>query len=125
MNIKRVLPLGAAVTILLLVVAIASHGRPLSSSGHPGPTASFFDYVYTTVVIVAIAMTLITIYAFAGMRWRRWEQPNRRWHLVSLLIMLAATALFAYLLQRSHFLATLHKLEQQHAGSGAQNPGAR
>ena len=122
MNLKRVLPLGAAVTVLLLVVAIASHGRPLSRSGHPGPTASFFDYVYTTVVIVALAMTLITIYAFAGMRGRRWEQPNRRWHVISMLLTLAGAALFAYYLQRSHFLATLHKFEQHHAGSGSQTP---
>ena len=125
MSLKRVLPLGAAVTILLLVVAIASHGRPLSRSSHPGPTASFFDYVYTTVVIVAIAMTLITIYAFTGMRGRRWEQPNRRWHLASLLLFVAGTALFAYFLQRSHFLATLHRLEQNAQKSGQQNAGGK
>jgi len=122
-NFRRVLPLGAAVTGLLLLVAIASHGRPLSGSGHPGPTASFFDYVYTTVVIVAIAMTLVTIYAFAGMRGRRWEQPNRSWHLISLLVMIAATALFAYYLQRSHFLQTLHHLEQQGRKAGHQTGG--
>ena len=125
MNFRRVLPLGAAVTGLLLVVAIASHGRPLSGSGHPGPTASFFDYVYTTIVIVAIAMTLVTIYAFAGMRGRLWTDPGRRWHLISTVLMLAGALLFAYLLQRGHFLATLHKLEQQHASTGAQGAGGK
>ena len=125
MNLKRVLPLGAAVTALLLLVAIASHGRPLSGSGHAGPTASFFDYVYTTIVIVAIAMTLITIYAFGGLRARRWQDPGRRWHLISMLVMLAAVGLFAYYLQHSHFLQTLHKFEQQHAATGQQQPGGR
>ena len=125
MSLKRVLPLGAAVTVLLLVVAIASHGRPLSRTGHPGPTASFFDYVYTTVVIVALAMTLITIYAFTGLRGRRWEQPKRGWHLVSMLIMLAGAAAFAYYLQRSHFLATLHHLEQNAQKSGQQGQGGK
>jgi biopolymer transport protein ExbB/TolQ len=125
MNLWRVLPLGAAVTALLLLVAIASHGRPLSGSGHPGPTASFFDYVYTTVVIVALVMTLITVYAFAGMRGRRWEQRDRRWHMISTLLMLAAAALFAYYLQRSHFLATLHRLEQNGQKPGQQTAGGK
>ena len=125
MNLRRVLPLGAAVTGLLLLVAIASHGRPLSGSGHAGPSASFFDYVYTTIVVIAIAMTLVTIYAFGGMRARRWQDPGRRWHLVSTLLMVVAALLFAYLLHRSHFLQTLHKFERQHAGSGQQRPAGR
>ncbi len=113
MNLRRVLPLGAAVTGLLLLVAVASHGRPLSGSGHTGPTASFFDYVYTTIVIAALIAALITLYSFTGLRLRRWQDPGRRWHLVSTAIMLALTLLAVYLLQRGHFLQKLHSLEAQ------------
>lgn len=113
MNLRRVLPLCVAVTGLLLLVAVASHGRPLSGSGHTGPTASFFDYVYTTIVIAALFAALITLYSFTGLRLRRWQDPGRRWHLLSTAIMLALTLLAVYLLQRGHFLQKLHNLEAQ------------
>jgi Domain of unknown function (DUF4129) len=124
-NLKRVLPLGVAVTGLLVVVAIASHERPLSSSTHAGPTASFFDYVYTTIVLVGIAMTVLAIYAFGGMRARRWQQPARRWHVISTLVMIASAAVFAYYLTHSHFLANLHNLEQHLQKQGQQATGRK
>ena len=125
MNLRRVFPLGAGVTGLLVLVALASHGHPLSNSGRHGPSASFFDYVYTTFVIVALTMTLITIWAFLGMRGRRWEPRKRSWHLISTVIMLAFTLLAVYLLQRGHFLRTLHKLENQQPKGGQQTPGGK
>ena len=123
MNLRRVLPLGAAVTGLLLLVAVASHGRPLSGSGHAGPTASFFDYVYTTIVIAALVATLLTLYSFTGLRLRRWQDPGRRWHLLSTAIMLALTVLAVYLLQRGHFLQKLHNLENRAPKGGKQPAG--
>ena len=58
MDRRRLLLLGFGVTALLAVAAVASNGRPLSKSQAAGPSASFFDYVFTTIVILAVAITL-------------------------------------------------------------------
>ena len=51
----------SASTALLAVAAVASGGRPLSTSKGTGPGATFFDYVFTTIAIAAVAMTLVVI----------------------------------------------------------------
>jgi hypothetical protein len=114
MNLRRALPLGLGVTALLVLAGVASRGRPLSGShGGGGPTASFFDYVYTTIVILAALGLVITVYAFANARFDRWVNPGRRWHLLSTALALAAAALFAYYLHHSGFEKRLQQLERQ------------
>jgi uncharacterized membrane protein YidH (DUF202 family) len=91
-NRRRLLLLGAGVTALLALAAIASSGRPLSKSQGTGPSASFFDYVFTTIVIVTVAMTLVAAYALALQRWPGARRPERRrWYLLSTLLSVLVT----------------------------------
>jgi hypothetical protein len=78
--------LGLGVTALLAVTAIATSGRPLSASRGTGPSASFFDYVFTTIVIVAVAMTLIVGYAITQQRLGPFTPHRRRSRLLSTLV---------------------------------------
>jgi len=114
MNLRRWLPLGLGVTALLVLAGIASRGRPLSGSSRGGgPSASFFDYVYTTIVIVFAIMLVITALAFADARFHRWVQPPRRWHLLSTVLGLGVAALIAFFLHNSGFGTHLKQLQQQ------------
>jgi hypothetical protein len=122
MHVRRLVPLALGVVGLVALAGIASHGRPLSGSRGGGPTATFFDYVFTTIVIAAVVVTAVVVYALVVSR--RGERPARRgrWHLVQLLFMLLATALIAALLVelpiRQH---RLHSLAQR-AGLARQPP---
>ena len=89
---RRPLQLGLGVIALLAVAAIASSGRPLSKSQGAGPSASFFDYVFTTIVIVAVATTLIVAYALALQRPGEFRPHRRRWRLLSTLVSVILTA---------------------------------
>lgn len=96
MNGRRLLLPGLGVTALLAVAAIASSGRPLSRSQGAGPSTSFFDYVFTTIVIVFVAMTLIVVYALTLQKPGAFRPPRRRWRLLSTLasvLMFSAAAL--------------------------------
>jgi Domain of unknown function (DUF4129) len=123
MRLQRALPLGLGVTALLVLAGIASRGRPLSNTpAGGGPRASFFDYVYTTVVIFAVVGLFITVVAFADMRFHRWRTPPRRRHFLSSLLMLVAAALIAFYLQKTGFAKRLQNLEQHLPG---QQPAGR
>jgi MFS family permease len=99
-NRRRLLLLGAAVTALLAIAAIASSGRPLARSHAAGPSSSFFDYVFTTVVIVMVGMTLIVAYALSLQRFGPFRPHRRRLRLlstlVSILILGAAISIFLH-----------------------------
>jgi Domain of unknown function (DUF4129) len=124
MRLQRALPLGLGVTALLVLAGIASRGRPLSRSpAGSGPRASFFDYVYTTIVIVAVVALVITVLAFADTRLHRWREPPRRRHYLTSLLMLVAAALIAFYLQKTGFAKRLQNLEQRLPGQ--QPPGHR
>ena len=58
------------VTLLLAVVAIAARGRPLGSGGggHGGLPLSFWDYVFTTVVILIVPLFVAGLFAAAFIR---------------------------------------------------------
>lgn len=65
MSRRLLVPLGLAVTGLLVVAALASRGRPLGGGGYgSGPTAGFFDYVFTSVVIVGVVVMAIAIFTW-------------------------------------------------------------
>jgi len=57
---NRLVPLVVAVTLLVAVVALAARGRPLAAagSGNGGLPLSFWDYVFTTVIIVSVVLLL-------------------------------------------------------------------
>jgi len=112
MHARRLLPLVFGVTALLVLAGIASHGRPLSGSPGRGPTATFFDYVFTTIVLFAVVMLAVLVYSFTSFR-RGAAVPRRgRWHLSSSLIMLALSAAAAVLILHSKFEQRLRQLEQ-------------
>jgi hypothetical protein len=124
MNRRRLLPLGLAVALLLALAGIASHGRPLSGGGRgTGPTATFFDYVATTLVIVAIVMLGVVVYALAGQKVRRGAPPRGRWNLVTTLLAFLATLALIGVLIHTGFVEKLQRVEKQLAGR--QRPGVQ
>jgi hypothetical protein len=109
---RRLLPLGLGVTALLVLAGIASHGRPLSGGRGRGPTATFFDYVATTLVLFALATLAILIWALVSERGSV-RTPQRRSNLLSTVVMLVAAIAFSLLISRHSFLERLRQLEQQ------------
>jgi Domain of unknown function (DUF4129) len=75
---RRVVPLALLVTALLAVVAIVARGRPLGSggAGRGGLPLSFWDYTYTTIVIVAVPILLAGVFAIAFIRRRAGKRRN-------------------------------------------------
>ncbi len=114
MNRRRLLPLGAGVIVLLALAGIASHGRPLSGGGRgSGPTATFFDYVATTLVLFAIVMLAIVAYAVLSQRIAGGPPRRGPWHLVSMLLSFAAAIAIASILLHTGFLRRLQNAAQQ------------
>ena len=124
MNMRRLVPLGAAVLALLALAGIASHGRPLSGGSGPGPTASFFDYVATTLVLFAIVMLAVVAYAVLGQRVAGGPPRRGRWHLVSTLAALAVAVLVAVALLHTSFLKRFQKAAQQHVAKPQSSPSS-
>jgi len=119
MRARWLAPLGLGVTALLVMAGIASHGRPLSGSRGSGPTATFFDYVFTTLVLFALAMLAVLIHSLASVR-RGTAMPQRgRWHLLSSLLMFALSAAVAVLILHSKFEQRLRQLGQGLKGGQA------
>jgi uncharacterized protein DUF4129 len=117
------------VTALLVVAGIASHGRPLASgSAGRGPTATFFDYVATTLVIFAVAMLGVVVVSLFAERGARSPATRSSWHLVSTLLTFAASAILAAFLLHSRFEQRLRQaagdLSKRQQHGQAQQPGA-
>jgi len=109
---RRLLPLAFGVTALLVLAGIASHGRPLSGSRGSGPTATFFDYVFTSIVLFAVVVLGVLVYSLASVR-RGAAVPRRgRWHLLNSFAMLALSAAVAVLILHSKFEQRLRQLGQ-------------
>jgi hypothetical protein len=110
---SRVAGLAAGVTVLLVLAAIASHGRPLSSRGAAGgPTSTFFDYAYTTIVLVMLGIVVVAVYALLTTRATGRRPQRSRWHLFTTLLLFALFAGVAMYLIRHGYLERLRKLEQ-------------
>lgn len=130
MGTRRMLPLALAVAGLLAVAALASHGRPLTASHGTGPTAGFFDYVFTTIVLVAVAIGVIALVAALRTRPAQGPRRPRKWHVLSLLLSFAAATLVAVLIVHARLRLHLHTAPQHapkgHAAKGqeAASPGA-
>lgn len=112
MDVRRLLPIGIAVTALLVVAGIASHGRPLRPGLGVGPSATFFDYVATTSLVVAILVVAVFLYAVRTERAGR-KQPRSRMNIVSLVLMIAASVLVAGAIANSKFEKRLRDAEQK------------
>jgi hypothetical protein len=134
-NTRRLLPLGLAVAVLVAVAGIASHGRPLAGGRGSGPTATFFDYVATTLVLFAIVMLGVVLYSFLTQQ-KVGAAPRRgRWHLLGALTAFMGALVIAWVLVHTGFVQRLHNFEKQLAQrqhstqsankSGKQNKNAR
>jgi 4-amino-4-deoxy-L-arabinose transferase-like glycosyltransferase len=131
---RRLIPLGAAVTALLALAGVASHGRPLSGGRGGGPDATFFDYVATTLLLVAVAVLVVVAYAIARGRVRA-ERQRSRWSVVGTLGLIGACLLLSLLITHSRFENRLHGLAlptnpattsttRRHAGTAAHGRNA-
>ena len=96
----RVLGLALLVTVLLAVVALAAHGRPLSRGGGgagKGPPAVFYDYAWTTIVIFFLLLLALGIAGLWILRGER-GKPRPYWFTLRALAAYCLLALlFAYL----------------------------
>jgi hypothetical protein len=103
---RRTFLLAAVVTLLLAVVAIAAHGRPLGSggAGHGGLPGSFWDYLYTTIVILVVPLMVCGVFAAMFIR-RRQSKPRSFWQSMwRVLVMYAVIAtLEVLILPHLHF----------------------
>jgi hypothetical protein len=98
----RFVPLAVLVTLLVAVVALVARGRPLGSGGgRGGLPLSFWDYVYTTIVIVAVP-TLLAV-GIAAMFVRRQRRKPR-----SLRTYILRSAVFVALLLLLEFFVVRH-----------------
>jgi Domain of unknown function (DUF4129) len=107
---SRLVPLAVAVTLLLAVVAIAARGRPLRSGGGKGGLPlSFWDYAFTTVVIV-VTLVLLAL-GVAALFFR--EAPGKprdffQRHMILTLAVFVLWAMLGTILAREHLLPHLH-----------------
>jgi len=118
MHARRLLPLALGVTALLVLAGIASHGRPLSSSHGGGPTATFFDYVLTTIVLFTVVMLGVLVYSAASVRRGAAVAQPGRWHLISSFLVLALSAAAVALILHGKFQERLRQLEQGLSANG-------
>lgn len=117
MNRSRFVPFALVVTALLAVVAVVARGRPLGSGGGKGGLPlGFWDYVFTTIVIV---LTLVMVgLGVAALLVRRQRDKQRSYFQQRMILTLAFTALVVIV---ATFLARRHLLIHQHRGP--QPPG--
>ncbi|MHB8469728.1 MAG: DUF4129 domain-containing protein [Gaiellaceae bacterium] len=118
MSTRRWLPLGLGVTVLLVVAGIASHGRPLSRSRGHGPTPVFFDYAFTTLVVLAIFIFATVAWSMLQIRRSEFKPRRGRFQLLGTFIFLAVSAIVALLFLHSAFGKRLHALAQRESGQG-------
>ena len=112
MSTRRLLPLVLAVAGLLAVAALASHGRPLSASHGTGPTTHFFDYVFTTVALVVIAVALVFLWSLLTSKPATPGRQRPKFDLWQYLLMLATSFLVGWLLLHAHLHPSLKAKKQ-------------
>lgn len=120
MRLRRWLPLALAVTALLVVAGIASHGRPLSHTHGGGPTPIFFDYVFTTIVIATIGMFAIATWTLLRTRTSGFAPPQGRFGVISGMLMMFAAAGMAVLFLHSGLAKKIRELQQRAQAQGKQ-----
>ncbi|MGH2934375.1 MAG: DUF4129 domain-containing protein [Gaiellaceae bacterium] len=104
MHVRRFLPLGLAVAGLLALAGIASNGRPLTGSRGHGPTAAFFDYVFTTVVLAGAGLAVVFVAVVTSAKPKGKPKAGlRKWDFVAVLTGIVTSLALGYLLLHSHF----------------------
>jgi hypothetical protein len=121
-NARRLLPLGIGVTALLAIAGIASHGRPLSGRAGSGPSATFFDYVATTLLIAFVVLAAFFLYSLFTQRRIAALHERGRWNLASSLGAFAVGLIATWLMLHNGFGDWVRSLEQN---SGSRPPAAR
>jgi hypothetical protein len=112
---RRAFALGVGVTALLVVAGLASHGRPLSGGGGAGPTATFFDYVATTLGIFCVLMLAVVVWSLWGQRTKGTPVRRSNWNLLSYFVTLAGAALIATFILHTGFEQRLRKAAAEYA----------
>jgi hypothetical protein len=104
------------VTTLLAVVAVAARGRPLGSSGgsSSGLPLTFWDYVFTSFLIVEAFMILAALVFMFFMRRERSDRQSFSSRTARSLALLLGLALFVVLVGRH---VDLHRLLHLNRGS--------
>ncbi|HEY2311867.1 MAG TPA: DUF4129 domain-containing protein [Gaiellaceae bacterium] len=119
---RRTVLLAVVVTLLLAVVAIVAGGRPAGSSGsgHGGLPGSFWDYLYTTIVILAVPLVVAGVVGTIYFRLPR-RKPRPLWQsmLQVLVIYAVVVALELLIVRHLHF----HRQATQQAGSSLGQSG--
>jgi hypothetical protein len=97
------------VTLLLAVVAIAARGRPLGSGGggHGGLPLSFWDYLFTTVVILIVPLFIAGLFAAAFIR-RQGAKKRSYWQSMIRMLVFYALILGLELLVVRHLHLPRH-----------------
>lgn len=125
---RRLLPLALVITALLAVVAVAAHGRPLGSGAgrSSGLPSTFWDYVFTSVVILIVLSALASlVLMFVFRRERNDRQPSVLRTVRSLAILLAV-ALLVFVIGRHINLEHLlhpHRHAALHGGGAGRVKG--
>jgi len=125
---SRLIPLALAVTLLLMVVAIAARGRPLGSGGggKGGLPLTFWDYVFTTVVIAGVVLLLAFFVAALFVR-RPPGKPQSSFFQQRMIRTIATFTLLGMvgvLIARHHHLLRFHQSGLQ-GQLGTTTPGSR
>jgi hypothetical protein len=119
---RRVLPLALVVTALLAVVALAAHGRPLGAGAAHGNGLpfSFWDYVYTSLVILAVPLLVGVLAAVVFLRGKGARRPSFGRRLISMLALYALLLVLVFALRHAH--VHLHRQTQPPATVGRVKP---
>jgi Domain of unknown function (DUF4129) len=132
---SRLVPLAVAVTLLLALVAIASRGRPLRSGGggKGGLPLSFWDYVFTTSVIVLALLLLALGVAALFIRQAPGKPPSTlQNNMIRTIAFFTLVAIVGTFLARHHLFKGLHihppsgqdRLSPKGSGSGVRQTTA-
>jgi hypothetical protein len=111
MTRRRLVPLALVVTALLVVVAIAAHGKPLGSGGssNSGLPLSFWSFLFTTLVIVEILLFVVAVVALFVFRRERTERVRpKRSTARTLAILIGGVALLSFVMRHIDLHHLLH-----------------
>jgi hypothetical protein len=126
---RRLVVSVALVASLVVVAGIASQGRPLSARRGSGPTATFFDYLATTLVLFVVFMAVVVVISLLSERLSPNRPPRSPWYVFSTLFSIAMGLAVAFLILHSGFEKRLRNLtqkavQQQPTKTGAQRAPA-
>jgi hypothetical protein len=121
-ELRRLIPVGATVTALLVLAGVASHGRPLQAGHGAGPSAVFFDYVATTLLVFAVVVVLVVL-LFLRANPAGGPPKARGRGILGTLIWVAASLLIAEMIIHSHFRDRLHTIKLPASGQSGTRRG--